>query len=238
MPLAAEGVCGVQNTLNIQCPSVSYTVTEQNKQLPKPFSDIICQPHLVLLPKEIRTEKCKNRLALWDQGEVHLRWTWKWGKGKLQDRYHHSPECVWIVHHWASRKHGREAPLWYIPTWLCCAYDNFKFKNCLRSSYSRLSGQWTYWTDLSLQPSTPIPYHQSSRIFKSRKLLQFIKYLLKVFNTQSGIVCVTSPGFFWRGGELFKVRALLQTNSPPVQFGIMRPSLDITNVQCECSRQN
>lgn len=51
----------VQNTFNIQGPSVSYTVTEQNEQLPKPFSDIICQPHFVLLPKEIRTEKCKNR---------------------------------------------------------------------------------------------------------------------------------------------------------------------------------
>lgn len=58
------------------CPSVSNTATEQNEQLPKPFSDIICQPHLVLLPREIRTEECKNRLAAWDQGEVHLRQTW------------------------------------------------------------------------------------------------------------------------------------------------------------------
>lgn len=58
----------VQNMFNIHCAHLfSSTVTEQNKQLPKSLSDMICQPHQVLVPKEIRTEECKNRLALWDQ---------------------------------------------------------------------------------------------------------------------------------------------------------------------------
>jgi hypothetical protein len=70
---AEEGCGGPEHFQYSLYPSVSNTVTEQNKQLPKPLSDIICQAHLFILPKEIRTKECKNRLALWDQGEVHLK---------------------------------------------------------------------------------------------------------------------------------------------------------------------
>lgn len=42
----------VQNTFSIHCAHLfSSTVAEQYEQLPKPLSDMICQPHPVLLPK-------------------------------------------------------------------------------------------------------------------------------------------------------------------------------------------
>lgn len=78
-------------------------------QLPEPFSDIICQPHLVSLPKETRTGGMQKWTGLLGSGRRSFKMNLevKKGKGKkLENYYNHSPEYAGMVHHWASKQRG------------------------------------------------------------------------------------------------------------------------------------
>lgn len=100
---AEEGVSEVGTLPIFTVPSVGNTVTDRTGNYQEPFSDIICQPHLVSLPKETRTEECKKWTGLLGPGRRSFKMNLevKKGKGKLEDCYNHSQNTL----EWSTTGH-------------------------------------------------------------------------------------------------------------------------------------
>lgn len=103
-----------------------------------------------------------------------------------------------------------------------------------RSPYNCLSGQRTHWTGLSLQPTHPKPYRQSSRTLKGTMPTHPI--VTKRAQHSSGTVCAVSRELSPRGKKALRTPGPC-SNQHPLQLGSTRASPDVTNVHCECCTQ-